>query len=133
MLDFKTILIFEETNYAALDLSQAIEESDGCVAGPVTTLSETLTILDSSDVGGAIVDCELADAAEVVMLLAQRDVPLVVQICASLPQSLGHLAEKASVLVRPVDPRTILESLLMEIGTSELRASNKLGSDLKEV
>jgi hypothetical protein len=41
MLDFKTILIFEETNYAALDLSQAIEESDGCVAGPVTTLSET--------------------------------------------------------------------------------------------
>jgi hypothetical protein len=67
------------------------------------------------------------------MLLTQRDVPFVAQICAALPQSLGDLGEKVSVLVRPVDPRTILENLLMENGRLELRASNKLGSDHKEV
>ena len=94
MLDFKTILIFDEATYAALDLSQAIEESEGCVAGPVATLVDTLTILDTTDVGGAIVGCQLADAAEVVMLLTQRDVPFVAQICAALPQSLDDLGEK---------------------------------------
>jgi hypothetical protein len=48
MLDPKTILIFDEATYAALDLSQAIEESEGCVAGPVATLVDTLTILDTT-------------------------------------------------------------------------------------
>lgn len=124
MLDSKIILIVEESGYGALDLSEAIEESDGCVAGPVATLSETLTILDSSCVGGAIVDCQLADAFDVVMLLAERDVPIVAQISASLPDGLGDLRERVSVLVRPVDPRTILETLLMEIGRSDSRTSN---------
>ena len=124
MFGSKTILIVDRSGYAALYLSEAIEESEGRVAGPAETLSETLTILDSTDVAGAIVDCELADAAQVVMLLTQRDVPLVVQISTSIPQPLGNLAGKASVLMRPVDPRTVLESLLMEIGKSELRTSN---------
>jgi hypothetical protein len=46
---------------------------------------------------------------------------------------LGDLDDKASVLMRPVDPRTILDSLLVEIGKSELRASNKLVSPPKQV
>ena len=126
MFESKTILIFDDSGYASLDLSEAIEESDGCVAGPVATLSETLIILDSVDVGGAIVDCDLAEASDVVMLLSQRDIPLVVQVCASPERSLDEFDDKGSVLMRPVDPRTILKSLLVEIGKSELRASNKL-------
>ena len=133
MLESKTILIFDGSGYAALDLSDAIEESEGSVAGPVSTLSEAITILDSTCVGGAVVDCELADAADVVMLLAKRDVPLVVQICASVPHSLGDLSDRACVLVRPVDPRTILESLVVEMGRHELRVSTELGPALKEV
>jgi len=127
MLGSKTVLIVDESGYAALDLSEAIVESDGYVAGPAATLSETLTILDSTCVCGAVVDCELADAFDVVMLLTERDVPIVVQISGSLPHGLGDLSERASVLVRPVDARTILETLLMEIGRCEMRASNTLG------
>jgi len=127
MLGSKTVLIVDESGYAALDLSETIVESDGCVAGPAATLSETLIILDSTCVCGAVVDCELADAFDVVMLLTERDVPIVVQISGSLPHGLGDLSERASVLVRPVDPRTILETLLMEIGRCEMRASNTLG------
>jgi hypothetical protein len=122
MLGSKTILIVDENGYAALDLSEAIEELDGRVAGPVATHSETLTILDSTCICGAIVDCELAEASDVVMLLTQREVPIVAQISASLPHGLGDLGDRASVLVRPVDPRTILETLLMEMGRSEMRA-----------
>ena len=133
MLNSMTILIFDGNGYSSMDLSEAIEESEGCVAGPVVTFSEALTILDSADVGGAIVDCELPEASEVVMLLTERDVPVVIQTSVALPQSLGDLGERASVLTRPVDPRTILETLLIEVGRSELRASIKLGSDAKEV
>ena len=132
MLGSQTILIVDGSGYAALDLSEAIEESDGCVAGPVASLAEALTILDSTCVGGAIVDCELAEASDVVMLLSRREIPIVVQISASLPHSLGDLSDRASVVVRPVDPRTILETLLMEIGRSEMRASNTLASGPKE-
>lgn len=124
MLNSRTILIVDAGGYAALDLSEAIEESDGSVAGPVATLAEALVLLNSVNVGGAIVDCELADASEVVMLLAERDVPVVLQVSASTPCSLGQLNDKASVLVRPVDPRTVLESLAVEIGKLELRSDN---------
>jgi len=122
MLDFRTVLIVDGGGDSALDLSDAIEESGGRVAGPVETLSETLTILDSTRVCGAIVDCELADAFAVVMLLTGQDVPIVAQISASLPPGLGDLRERASVLVRPVNPRMILETLAVEIGRSEMRA-----------
>ncbi len=121
MLNSMTILIFDGNGYSSLDLSEAIEESEGCVAGPVATLSEALTILDSGDVEGAIVDCELPEASEVVMLLTERDVPVVIQTSLALPQSLAGLAdlgERATVLTRPVDPRTILETLLIEVGRS---------------
>jgi hypothetical protein len=133
MLGSKTILIVDESGYAALDLSEAIEESDGYVAGPVVTLSEAVAILDSTCVCGAIVDCQLADAFDVVMLLTERDVPIVAQISASLPHGLGDLGERASVLVQPVDSRTILETLLMEIGRCEMRGSNTLASGPKQV
>jgi hypothetical protein len=129
----QTVLIVDEDGYASLDLSEAIEESDGYVAGPVATLFDTLTILDSTRVCGAIVDCQLADALEVVMLLAERRVPLVIQVSASLPCGLGDLKDKASVLMRPVDPQTTLEALLVEIGKSETRTSNALASAPKQV
>jgi hypothetical protein len=133
MLGSKTVLIIDGGGYSALDLSEAIEESDGCVAGPVATLDETLTVLDSTCVCGAIVDCHLADAFDVVMLLTERGVPIVAQISGSLPHGLGDLGEKASVLVRPVDSHTILETLLMEIGRSEVRASSSLAFGPKQV
>ena len=133
MLGSKTVLIVDESGYPTLDLSDAIQESDGGVVGPVATLSETMAILDSTCVCGAIVDWQLADAFDVVMLLTERDVPIVVQVSASLPHGLGDLSERASVLVRPVDPRTILQTLLMEIGRSEMRASNRLASGPKQV
>ncbi len=128
-----TVLIVDEGGYSAIDLSAAIEESEGCVAGPVSTLTEAISLLDSTNVCGAVVDCDLADACEVVMLLVQRDVPVVIQMSARLPHSLEDLGDKASFVVRPVDPRTVLDCLLLQIGRSETRAQNTLASEPKQV
>jgi hypothetical protein len=119
MFGFKTILIADGSTYAALDLAQVIEDCEGCVAGPIATMPEARAILDSGTVAGAIVDCELPEASKLIMWLADAGVPLVVQTSLSLPEALESLNGKLSVLKRPVDPRTVIESLANEIGKAE--------------
>jgi hypothetical protein len=133
MLDSRLILIVEEGGYAAMNLSDAIEESKGRVAGPVTTLSEAQDLLDTKEIGGAIVDCELAEAAAVVLLLVERAVPLIAQVTTEMPQPLNGESDRMGTLVRPVDPRLVLDSLLVEIGRSEMRTPNMLGTGPKQV
>lgn len=128
MFDSKTILIADGSTYAALDLSEAVEDSEGCVAGPVDTLSEALTILDSSHVAGAIVDSELPDASALIMRLAQQGVPLVVQTSTPLPPALEALDGRLPVLMRPIDARTVIDTLANEIGKADLRNGNRLVS-----
>src|SRR4029434_516178 len=94
MFGSKTILIADGSTYAALDLSEAVEDSEGCVAGPVDSLSEALTILDSVNIAGAIVDCEIPDASALIMRLAETGVPLVVQTSIPLPDSLAVLDDR---------------------------------------
>ena len=133
MFGSKTILIADASTYAALDLAATVEGCDGRVAGPVATLSEALAILETRDVAGAIVDCELADASVLIMRLAEAGVPLVVQTSTPLPAALEALDGRLSVLMRPVDPRTIIAVLAADIGKRSVRVENKLGSPLKQV
>jgi hypothetical protein len=124
VLSSKTILIVDGSTYAALDLSASIEDCDGCVAGPVGTLPEALAILDSCEVAGAVVDGELADATALVMRLAKEGMPLVVQTSMPLPRALDCLDGRLSVLMRPVDARTIIRTLAAEI--SKAAATTKV-------
>jgi hypothetical protein len=116
----KTILIADASTYAALDLAAVVEDHEGRVAGPVATLSEALTIIDGSDVAGAIVDCGLPDATQLIKRLARIGVPLVVQTSLPLPIALGLLADRLPVLMRPVDPLTVVATLANEIGKAAL-------------
>lgn len=122
MFDSKTILIADGSTYAALDLTEAVEDGEGCVAGPVASLAEALTILDEGDVAGAIVDCGLDDASALILRLAEAHVPMVVQTSIPLPEALDTLDGRLSVLMRPVDARTVIDSLAHEIGKAEQRS-----------
>jgi hypothetical protein len=133
MLGSRTILIVDGSTYAAVDLAAAVEDNDGCVAGPVATLSEALAILDSHDIAGAIVDCGLPEASALIVRLADSGVPLVVQTSIPLPPALDRLDGRLSMLMRPADPRTIIDKLVGQIGKAALHAGNKLGSGYKQV
>lgn len=122
MLKSRTILIADSSTYAALDLTQAVEDCEGCVAGPVATLSEALTILDSVEVAGAIVDGDLAEASPLIMQLTETGVPIVVQTSLPLPSVPGDLEARLPVLMRPVDPRTVIDTLVSEMGKIEPRS-----------
>ena len=133
MFRSKTILIADGSTYAALDLAAAVEGHDGRVAGPVETLSEAMDILATGDVAGAIVDCELAEATALVLRLSESGVPLVVQTSVPLPPALEELDGRLSVLMRPVDPRTVIGALASEIGKVAPQSANRLGSAAKQV
>lgn len=121
MFNSGTILIADGSTYAALDLSAAVEENDGRVAGPVGNLAEASAILDSHEVAGAIVDCELADASALVLRLAETGVPVVVQTSTTLPPALEDLDGRLPVLMRPVDSRTVVDILAGEISRAKMR------------
>ena len=121
MLGSRTILVVDGSTYAALDLSAAIEGQGGRVAGPVATLPEAAALLDSSEIAGAIIDGELADAAALILRLAETDMPLVVQTSLPLPAMVEQLNGRLSVVMRPADPRAIIDTLLGQIDS---RAAN---------
>jgi len=133
MLDSKTILVLDDNVYASLDLAAAIEAMDGSVAGPVTTIADTLNILGSTPIGGAVIDCELPDASAIAIALREQSVPIVLQASGVLPEALLALDGTVCVLRRPVDSRTVIETLLIEIGKADARFSNMLGLEPKQV
>lgn len=128
----KTILIADASTYAALDLAAVVEDHDGRVAGPVATFSEAAIVIDSGDVAGAIIDCGLPEATSLIRRLADVGVPVVVQTSVPLPGDLGELADRLPVLMRPVDPQTVVETLAIAIEKTA-RPSNTLGHMPKQV
>jgi hypothetical protein len=133
MFDSETILVLEDNVYSGFDLADIIEAMEGTVAGPVTTIAETLSILGSTPIGGAVIDCDLTDAPAMATALGERNVPVVLQVSGVLPEALRSLDGAVCFLMRPVDSRTVLEALLIEIGKAKAHASNMLGSEPKKV
>lgn len=113
----RLVLIVEDNAFLALDLSQAIEELDGRVAGPTAHVSEAIELLDREDIAAAIVNCHLKGQDVVVLTgkLAERDVPFIFQVETNLPENVGALHPEVPVLRKPIQPQTVMECLIAEM------------------
>jgi CheY-like chemotaxis protein len=111
------VLIAEENSYLAIDLSNALEDMDGKVVGPASTLAEALQLLEQNAVAAAIVDCRLGDhdTISLTRILAQRGVPFVIQTSTPAPGAIAALHPDVPVLVKPVQPQALLTCLLDEM------------------
>ncbi len=111
------ILIAEDNLYVALDLSNAVEDMDGRVVGPASTVIEALSLLATRAVAGAIVDCQLADrdAAPLARRLAERRVPFIIHTSAPVPRDIGDLHPRVPVLMKPLQSSAVLACLLDEM------------------
>ena len=111
------ILIAEDNLYIALDLSIAIEEMDGRVVGPASTVAEALTLLAQHDIAAAIVDCQLRDhdATPLARQLAERGVPFVIHTTTAVPAIMGEFHPDVPVLMKPLKASAVLTCLLDEI------------------
>ena len=120
MFDKKLVLVVEDNAFLALDLSQAIEDMDGLVAGPTNRVAHALQLLDNEEVVAAIVDCHLVDQDVLALAgkLAQLNVPFIVHVETDVPNAIANRHPEVPVLRKPVQPQSVLECLLTEMGKS---------------
>lgn len=137
MLENRIILVFDDSGYGTLDLTCEVEERDGFVAGPVATVEAAMAIIESVDVAAAVIDCDVGNciAAPVILRLAERNLPIVVQTSGGLPDTLRPVRDRMAVLFKPVDPRLVVDSLVIEIGRNPGlgKGDSKLGKASKQV
>ncbi len=111
------ILIAEDNLYMALDLSIAVEEMEGLVVGPASSVAEALSLLAQHRVAGAIVDWQLGehDSTALARHLAERCVPFVFHTATAIPALIGELHPQVPVLMKPLLPSAVLTCLLDEM------------------
>jgi len=117
MLNDKAILIAEDDVYLALDLSMAVERSNGRVVGPVGTVAEALVLLEDEPVAAALLGSRLADrdVSPVAMALAEKGVPFVIHACTGLPAEVARTLPDSPLLIKPLHSEEILARLLNEM------------------
>jgi CheY-like chemotaxis protein len=117
MLSDKSILIVEDNVYLALDLSQAVEELNGRVVGPVGAVAEALDLLENQQVAGAVLDSQLSDrdVTPVVRVLAAMDVPFIIHTATGLPPEVARFHPDTPLLVHPLHANAIITGLLDEM------------------
>ena len=117
MFSEASVLIAEDDLYQALDLSIALEEMQGRVVGPASSVAEALALLATHQIAAAIVDCHLADrdATPLARQLAERGVPFVIHTATPVPAMIGEFHPLVPVLMKPLQPQVILTCLLDEM------------------
>jgi DNA-binding NtrC family response regulator len=113
LLNQKSILIVEDNCFLALDLAMAVEDAGGRVVGPVASVADALSLLETHQLGGAVLDCQLTDrdVTPVVMELIDRGVPLVIHTGTGLPPALSEAHPNLPVLMKPLKPAIVVELL----------------------
>ena len=116
------ILIVEDNVYLALDLSNAIEDFNGHVVGPVRTVAEALSLIENQQLSGAVLDFHLEDrdSSPIAACLADQGVPFVIHSCVDLPFEITSLYPSVPILMKPLHPSFVLECLLSEIRKTKL-------------
>jgi CheY-like chemotaxis protein len=130
------VLIAEDNLYLALDLSIAVEEMDGRVVGPASTVSEALSLLAAHEVAAAIVDCQLSgrESTPLARQLAERRVPFVIHTATPVPATIEQFHPLVPILMKPLQPRAVLTCLLDEMRkVGAIHIAPKLGHAPKGV
>jgi len=123
MLKGLPILVAEDEPLVAMDLVHAIEEADGCVVGPVATVSEAMALLSSEAIEAAIIDANLADrdATPLALALIDRSVPFVIYTGSDAPLELTAQCSSLLIVTKPARPTWVLAALLQSVSPDRSR------------
>ncbi len=110
----QSILIIEDEPLIAMDLAAQIEVLDGRVVGPVSSVSDALTLLDEEAVNAAIVDAKLTDRdiTPVGLVLVERGIPFVVHSGGGIPAALKLALPSLRLVLKPAPARVVIAQLL---------------------
>jgi len=123
LFQHERILIVENNVYLALDLSNAIEDRNGHVVGPVRTVAEALSLIEDQGLSGAVLDFHLEDrdSSPIAACLTDQGVPFVIHSCVDLPFEITSLYPSVPILMKPLHPSFVLECLRSEIRKTQAR------------
>ncbi len=112
MSEPRRILVCEDDAFIGWDLSDELESAGFAVAGPFTTVAETLDYLADHVPAAAIVDVILKDAScdALADALRERSIPFLVHSGTS-PRHLGEALETAPWLEKPAKPALLIAAL----------------------
>jgi DNA-binding NarL/FixJ family response regulator len=98
------ILVAEDEAIVAFEIAQAIEDTDGVVVGPVSSVREGLALLAREDVDAAILDVNLTDrdVAPLAAALLERRKPIVFYTASSIPAEITARYGKMKVCGKPM-------------------------------
>lgn len=93
-----------------IDLTEAIEEADGEVVGPVKSIKEAGQVAKTEKFDCAVLDVNLADGeiTPVLEALHARKIPMLVYTGTSLPEGVARRHPDLTTLKKPVLPARLL-------------------------
>jgi CheY-like chemotaxis protein len=106
--------VVEDESVIALDIADCVEAAGGRVVGPVPTVQEALTLLETAAVDAAILDGNLADrdVTPVALLLAARNVPIIVYSGLGLPGDLAASHPNIPLIKKPAPVSQVVKGLV---------------------
>lgn len=117
MLQDKAILIIEDNVLLGLDLSNVVGDYGGRAIGPVTSTADALRTLETEEIDAVVLDCQMADedVAPIVMLLAERGIPVLVTSITAPPPVIAAVLPHAPILRAPIQSKVALACLVKEV------------------
>lgn len=117
MLNRLPILVVEDEPFLALNLVMAIEDNDGLAIGPVSTVAEALTLVETQKIVAAILDANLLDrdVTPLALALIERLIPFVIHTGTGLPEELARKYPDLHVILKPARSTVVLAALLQQL------------------
>ena len=113
MLGKANILVVEENAFVALEFADQIEAAGGVVIGPVASVTEALSIIDTVAIDAAILDGDLADrdVTPIALRLRELDIPAIVCSGTGLPPELAQQRPDTLLFLKPTSVSKIVTYL----------------------
>ena len=117
MLMGSLVLVVEDQIFIALELALAVEDAGGEVAGPVASVENALTLIETRPITAAILDCNLTDGdiTPVATLLLAANIPIIIQSGVGIPPELAMRFPDLVVFVKPYVAADLVSKLAVLI------------------
>ncbi len=132
MLTGSLVLVAEDQTFIALDLALAVEDAGGEVAGPVASVENALTLIETRPITAAILDSNLTDGdiTPVATLLLDANIPIIIQSGVGIPPELAMRFPALVVFAKPYVAADLVSKLAVLIAAKRNHAENR--AEIKE-
>lgn len=109
-----TILIVEDELLTAIDVAATVEEAQGTVLGPCSSVQEALNLIEHHTIHAAIVDVNLSDGdiSPVLDRLLSHGVFVIIYSSADLPKDMTRRHPNLPFFQKPI-PHSVLTRALI--------------------